>query len=198
MNREDETQLISLINILKTIPFSVELTKATDIAFGINSLAKSSNLTKVSSAARELTKKWKKIYETIQSQSQNTETTDSSKIITTPTSSKNIHLDSPKIKTWRALFFYCEEETSVIFQNASSKASEEASNLKTGKRSTCSSISVQQETDEKKKKRLQSRLSELKLPTKKKRSSSLSEERNACPKVKMSPIIPLHEQKISK
>jgi hypothetical protein len=200
VNGQDETKLISYINTLKTIPFSVELTKETDIAYGINSLAKHSKSAVVSSAARELTKKWKRIYETLQSKNQNTTTSSSSETLPTPTPTpmKNINVDSPQIKTWRVLFHYCEEETTNIFHHASSKASQVASDLKNGKRSTCSSMTVQQETDEKKKRRIQARLTELKLPTKKKRSSSLSDEMNPISKVKMTPIVPLHEQKIPK
>jgi hypothetical protein len=197
VNSQDETQLISNINILKSIPFSIELTKATDIAYVINSLAKHSTSTVVSSAARELTKKWKGIYQSLQPQ--NSPTSSLSQNSATPaTEVKNINLDSPQIKSWRALFRYCEEETTNIFHSASSKASQAASDLKTGKRSSCSSMSVQQETDEKKKRRLQARLAELKLPSKRKRSVSLGEEKNGIPKVKMTPIVPLHQQKVPK
>jgi hypothetical protein len=212
VNSQNETQLLSCLDLLKTIPFSIELARETDIAFAVNSLGKQSPFPVVNSTARELTKRWKAIYSSLQSTlpphpplssssvALGAAVTDSSSnslpFSSINPSDHNINHDSPQLKTWRSLYSYCEDENTNIFHTASTRVSEIAANLKTGKRSTCSSASIQQETDEKKKRRLQARINELKMPTPKRKAVTLTT--GVAPRVKSIPIIPLHQQKIQK
>jgi spore germination protein YaaH len=206
VNCQNENQLLSSLEILKTIPFSIELARETDIAYAVNALAKQSTFPVVSSTARDLTKKWKGIYSSLQATSPPPPPPVASSsyvpLVSTAhppaesnSSHHDINRDSPQIKTWRALFSYCEDENTNIFHIASSKVSQAAASLKTGKRSTLSQMTIQQETDEKKKRRLEARMNELKMPTTKRRAINMTAVQSP---VKVAPIIPLHEQKIQR
>lgn len=196
LNANDDAKLLSYIDILKKIPFSIELARVTDIGYTVNSLGKHSTFKIVSDAARDLTKKWKAIYERLQATSSSSSENTSLDCPTPSNHSHDVNRDSPNITTWRSLYTYCEEETTNIFHVASSKVSQLATNIKASQRGTCTNYSAQQETDEKKKRRLQARLNELKIPTKKPRNMNPSNVEP--PKVKMVAIVPLHEQKIKR
>lgn len=184
---ENEIQLLSTLSILQKIPFSIVLAKQTEIAWLVNTLGKQTPFSEVREVARNLTAKWKDIYKQLQKNQESTDQTSPAPL------APELHpcLESPQILTWKRLYFYSEEETTRCFHRASNKVSEMIENMKSGKRAVCSSFSVAAETDERKKKRLATRIDGLKIPVKKRKEISAPEVR-----VRHPPVVPLHQQRV--